>query len=151
MRESSNTQSKIRARAFLNIRLIENAKGVLPGRLDRIPLSELALLVFRDYRINRRKTLKDVQMRWSLHLRPFFENERCCSVTSEQGSTVCRAPSAGRRRNASDKSSACFVLKRMFRLGAFSAPALALRSPANTKPRENKCRQAFSMSRNIEN
>ena len=124
------------------IRLAENAKGVLPSRLNRVPLSELALLLFRDYKINRRKTLKDVQMRWHLHLQPFFGDKRCCSVTTDQILQYVEHRLEEGAKNATVNRELAIV-KRMYKLGAFSAPALAFRTPRIPTLREDNVRTGF--------
>jgi integrase len=143
VRESSNTHSKIQARAFLHVRLCDNAKGVSAApQVKRVPLAELALLLFRDYKVNRRKTLKDVQMRWSLHLEPFFRGLKCCAVTSDLVLRYVEHRQQEGAKNATINRELA-VLKRMFKLGSFSSPALALRSPRIPNLREDNVRRGF--------
>jgi len=41
-------------------------------------------MFLRDYRINGRKSIDDVEARWKYHLKPFFGGMRALDVTSEQ-------------------------------------------------------------------
>lgn len=48
---------------------------------ERITVGGLADDLFRDYRTNGRKTARDVQTRWRLHLEPFIAPQRVAEVT----------------------------------------------------------------------
>ena len=50
---------------------------------ERIRIDELAEEFLRDYRINGRKSIDDVEARWNLHLKPFFSGKRAVEVTSD--------------------------------------------------------------------
>src|SRR5271155_5227095 len=76
-RESSQTTDKRKAEKMLRNRLAEIATGAFAGpQAERVRVQELAEDMIRDYRINARKSLDDVQARWTLHLRPLFEGMR---------------------------------------------------------------------------
>ena len=72
-RESTRTTDKQEAKEFLKQRLAEIATGHFYGPVvERIMVAELADDFLRDFRINGRKSLDDVEARWKLHLEPFF-------------------------------------------------------------------------------
>ncbi len=89
-RESSHETDLRKAEKMLRKRLGELEAGTFAGpQIERIKVQELADDFIRDYRINGRKSLDDVQARWTLHLEPFFglsAGRRCdkpadCSYT----------------------------------------------------------------------
>src|ERR1700734_4046382 len=83
-RESTKTTSKQEARDFLKKRFGEIATGNFYGPLaDRVTMTELAEDFLRDYRINERKSLDDVDARWKLHLEPFFGHMKASEVSSD--------------------------------------------------------------------
>ena len=41
-------------------------------KLEKALVSELADDLVREYRINDRKSIEDLKVRWELHLKPFF-------------------------------------------------------------------------------
>ncbi|MGO9338007.1 MAG: hypothetical protein ACLPY1_10920 [Terracidiphilus sp.] len=76
-RESTRTTDKRKASRALAKRLAEINTGSFVGPVyERITVGELAEDLFRDYRINGRKTTSDVETRWRLHLEPFFASRR---------------------------------------------------------------------------
>jgi hypothetical protein len=50
------------------------------ARLARV--DDLAEMLLRDYRINRRKSIEHTERRWRKHLQPFFGGRRVVDVTS---------------------------------------------------------------------
>ena len=94
-RESTRTADKRKATRILSQRLAEISTGSFVGPAhERITVGELADSLFRDYRINGRKTLDDVQTRWRLHLEPFFGSRRVLEVTSHMISPIRRSTTA---------------------------------------------------------
>ena len=84
-RESTKTTDENKAGKILNKRLAEIAEGNFMGpQLERTKIDELAEMFLRDYRINGRKSIDDVEARWKYHLKPFFGGMRALDVTSEQ-------------------------------------------------------------------
>ena len=47
-------------------------------------IEQLAGDLFRDYRINKHRSLTDVQARWRLHLKPFFGSVIAAQLDSRQ-------------------------------------------------------------------
>ena len=83
-RESTRTEDKRIATRILGKRLAEISTNTFVGPThERITVGELADDLFRDYRINGRKTTDDVQTRWRLHIEPFFGSRRVMEVTSD--------------------------------------------------------------------
>jgi hypothetical protein len=75
-RESTRTTDKRKASRALAKRLAEINTGSFVGHVyERITVGELAEDLFRDYRINVRKTTSYVQTRWRLHLEPFLHRD----------------------------------------------------------------------------
>ena len=50
--------------------------------MDRVKFDEMAEVVFDDYQINGRRSLRDVKMRFNRHLLPFFGGRRAASITT---------------------------------------------------------------------
>jgi hypothetical protein len=58
---------------MLKVRLAEITYGTFVGpQAERVRVEELADDLLREYRINGRKSMDDVETRWKLHLKPFF-------------------------------------------------------------------------------
>jgi hypothetical protein len=121
-RESTRTTNKQEAKDFLKQRLGEIATGNFYGPItERVTIAELADDFLRDYRINERKSLDDVEARWTLHLAPFFGHMRACEVSSD---LIARYVDSRREQKASNASinREMAALKRMFRLGLYCTP-----------------------------
>lgn len=83
-RERTQTQDQGTAKDLLKQRLAEITTGSFVGpRAERIRVEELAEDFMRDYRINGRKSLRDAEARWRLHLEPFFGSLRAVEVSSD--------------------------------------------------------------------
>jgi|SRR5271170_7695206 len=83
-RESSQTTDKRKAEKQLRSRLAQIATNTFAGpQAERIKVQELADDLIREYKINARKSLDDLQTRWALHLMPVFGWMRAMDVTSE--------------------------------------------------------------------
>src|ERR1039457_3864200 len=95
-RESTQTTDYNKAGKMLKTRLSEINQGTFMGpQLERTKVDELAEMFLRDYRINGRKSLDDVDARWKYHLKPFFGGMRAVDLTSEQVSSVRGQTAAG--------------------------------------------------------
>ena len=142
-RESTRTTDKQQAKDFLRQRLAEIATGNFYGPVvERITVAELAEDFLRDYRINDRKSLDDVDARWRLHLEPFFGVMKACEVTSD---LVARYVDNRRQEKASNATinREMAALKRMFRLGLQCTPPKVNRVPKFPKLAENNIRKGF--------
>lgn len=84
LRVSSGTTGEVKARRELNRRVGQVANEIHPDPgVERVKLDELAEGLLRDYKINGRKSLDDVEARWRLHLLPAFGGMRAAYVTSK--------------------------------------------------------------------
>ena len=82
VRESSESTSETEARRLLRIKEGESAKGVpIYPKMDRVRFKELTDAVITDYEINERRSLKDIKMRFTRHIVPFFRGRRAISIT----------------------------------------------------------------------
>jgi integrase len=117
VRESSGETSKKKAEDKLKVRLAEIQTGTFCGpQFERTLVAELAEDFFRDYRINVRKSLDDVDARWQLHLKPFFRLMKASEVTKD---TLRRYVDHRLKQEASNATinRELAALKRMFNLG----------------------------------
>jgi integrase len=142
-RESTHSTSKQEAGDFLKKRLGEIATGNFYGPLaERVTVSELADDFLRDYRINERKSVDDVEARWRLHLCPFFGHMKATEVSSD---LIARYVDRRRQQKASNATinREMAALKRMFRLGLYSTPPKVNRVPKIPRLAENNIRKGF--------
>ena len=115
-RESAKTTDKRKAEALLKVRLAAITSGTFAGlRIERVRIEDLAEDFLRDYRINGKKSLDDVQTRWDLHLKPFFGFLRAVDVTSDLIARYVDARQGEQAKNATINRELA-ALKRMFRL-----------------------------------
>ena len=82
-RESANTMVKAVAVAKLNDRINKVQRGEFSSLAKKVLVAELMEDVFRDYRINNHRSLRDAEMRWRRHLAPVFANVRAAQVTPD--------------------------------------------------------------------
>jgi len=142
-RESTRTTDKRRATRILAQRLAEISTGSFVGPAhERITVAELAEELFRDYRINGRKTLDDLLARWQLHLDPFFGTRRVFEVTSDLIARYVDLRQSEGAQNATINREMA-ALKRMFRIGMYSTPPKVLRLPKFPKLAEDNVRKGF--------
>jgi integrase len=142
-RESSHTADKRKAEKMLKIRLAEITSGTFVGpQAERVRVQELAEDFLRDYRINGRRSIDDVEARWNLHLKPFFGVLRAVDVSSE---LIARYVDARQRQEAKNATinRELAALKRMYHLGMRATPAKVLRVPAFPHLMENNVRKGF--------
>lgn len=142
-RESTHTADRRKAEQKLKQRLAEMATGHFIGlRVERMTLTELADDFFRNYRIKGRKSLKDVETRWNLHLQPFFETYKAVDVSSDLIAQYVDERQQQKAANGTINRELA-ALKRMFRLGQEATPPKVLRSPAFPLLEENNVRTGF--------
>ena len=81
--ESSRSSKEGDARRLLRLREgdIERGLPVTP-KIDRLRFEEAAKDLVNDYRTNGKRTLKDVERRINLHLKPYFGGRRMASITT---------------------------------------------------------------------
>lgn len=142
-RESANSPKKETAKNLLKTRLGEIVSGTFVGpQAERVRVEELAEDFLREYRINGRKSIDDVQARWKLHLQPFLGILRAIEVSSE---LLARYVDFRQREGAKNATinRELAALKRMFHLGMKATPAKVLRLPAFPHLQENNVRKGF--------
>jgi integrase len=81
--ESTGKTTKTAAQEHLTRRIAELQAGTQTALAGRTMVKMLIEDVVRDYKINKKKSLRDVEHRWELHLKPFFENFRAMQVTTD--------------------------------------------------------------------
>jgi len=114
--ESSHSTKKGDALALLKIREGDVAKGLpVTAKVGQLRFDEAAADVVADYRVNSRRSLRDVETRLRLHLEPYFGGRRMASITTADIRNYI-----GRRQDE-DASNATInrelaILKRAFRL-----------------------------------
>ena len=142
-RESAHTTDRAEAKRFLSRRLAEIATGTFAGlEVERITIAELAEGFIRDYRVNGRRSLDDVEARWKLHLQPFFGGLKAVDVTSD---LISRYVDDRQKEGAASSTinRELAALKRMYRLGLASTPPKVYRVPSFPHLAENNVRTGF--------
>jgi integrase len=149
-RESTRTSERSKAQQFLRKRLAEITTGDFYGpRCERIRVDELAEDLIREYRINSRSSLPDVETRWRLHLMPFFGNLRAVDVSSDLLSRYVDFRQQQQAKNATiNRELAC--LKRMYYLARKATPPKVYRVPVFSMLQEDNARKGFLEDRDYE-
>src|SRR5437868_12089536 len=142
-RESSHSTDERDAMKELRSKLktLGTPKFVEP-KIEKIRVEELADDMLREYKINDRKSLDDLQARWDLHRKPFFGLLRTGDVSSELIDRYVDARQRDGAKNATINRELA-ALKRMYTLGMQSTPAKVLRVPRIRHLQENNIRKGF--------
>ena len=140
--ESSRSTLKTVAQEMLRDRLEKIRQGLYcetPPR--KVTFQTLADDLLDDYRINRRRTIKDAQSRIENHLRPFFGNFLAAAITTEKAREYLLL----RQSQASDGTiqQELALLKRMFSLASRATPPKVARVPYIQMPRVSNARTGF--------
>ena len=81
--ESSGSTRKSDAERLLRIREGDVARGIpVTSKVGRLRFDEAAADVVTDYRVNGKRSLRDVEHRVRLHLEPFFGGRRMATITT---------------------------------------------------------------------
>jgi integrase len=147
IRESACTTKVKVAERLLAKRLGEISSGTyIPRRLEKIQLAELANDLIREYRINARKSVDDLEARWKLHLEPFFGLLRAVEVTSDLVAGYDDQRQQQGAENATINRELA-ALKRMFSLARQSTPPKVNGVPYVAMLKENNTRKGFLESK----
>lgn len=142
-RESTHTTEERKAQKFLQKRMGEISTGNFFGpAVERIRVSELAEDMFRDYRINVRRSLRFTEWRWKKHMEPVFGPMRAVEVTTEAVNKYVENRKATGAENSTINRELA-ALKRMFSLAYRSTPRKVYQVPVFRRLRENAPRKGF--------
>lgn len=140
VQESTHKTNKREAQGVLRDRLREIDAGTYSGpKSQQVTVADLAEGLFRDYRINGKRTLRDVQTRWTLHLAPFFGAMRANEVKREDIKKYVDQRLLEGASNASVNRELS-ALKRMYRLALGDT---VLRMPVFPHLQERNIRKGF--------
>jgi len=147
IRESAHTTKVKEAEKLLRQRLAAISTGTYVGlRIEKIRISELADDLIREYRINERKSINDLEARWKLHLEPFFAAMRAIEVTSQLVARYIDRRQGEKAKNATINRELA-ALKRMFSIARQSTPPKVNGVPYIAMLRESNTRTGFLESK----
>ena len=83
IRESTGTAVFNEAKSFLNRREGDVAKGVpITPKMGRVKFTEIAEDIVNDYKVNGRRSTRDLEARLRLHILPFFGEARASALSA---------------------------------------------------------------------
>ena len=85
MRESSRSQKESVAKSLLRQREGDIERGVqITPRTNRVLFDDIAADVITDYKVNGKRSLRDVKRNFDRHLKPFFRGWRAAAITTAE-------------------------------------------------------------------
>ena len=140
-RESSGSAKESDAKRLLRLREGDIARGVpITPKVGRMKFDELADDVVNDYLINGRRSLKQLEIRFRLHLLPFFGGKRAAAITtSDIRKFIAKRQEAGASNATVNRE--LESLKRAFNLGIQAGKLIS--KPYVPKLKENNVRTGF--------
>lgn len=139
--ESAKTKDRAEARRILQAKLGQLAEGRYAGpEAERLTFDDLAAMLFTDYQVNGKKTLRETRIRVEKHLRPFFGGKKAHEITTADVQTFIALRQAADVTNAEINRETA-ALKRAFNL-AMQAEKIT-RKPHVPRLEENSPRQGF--------
>src|SRR4051812_10605359 len=141
--ESSHSEDQAVAKKLLSKRLGEIATGKFAGlNPEKTTIGHLADLVVEDYKHAKKRSVKDVEYRIGLHIRPLLGDIRAAQFGL---SHFKKYVSARRQQGAADATinRELAIVRRGFTLASQADPPLVSRSPHIPKLDEDNARQGF--------
>jgi len=141
-RESSGTTKKMVAKKLMDRREGEIAQGKVPSvHFEKITFDQLAEDFLRDYRINKKKSLKRAESSVN-HLNKYFERDRVPNINSPRIKAYIEMRLEEGAANATINRELA-ALKRMLSIGARQTPPIVERVPHIPMLKENNTRKGF--------
>ena len=149
LEESSGSGKKGDAERLLRIREGDVARGLaVTPKAGRMRFEEAAEDILNDYRVNGKRSLKDVECRIRRHLEPFFGNRRMAAITTADVRCFMSRRQTDLASNG-EINRELTALKRMFNLSVQAGKLLA--KPYIPMLRENNVRKGFFERDQFEN
>jgi integrase len=147
--ETANTDKKAEALKLLKLREGDIAKGIpVSAKISRLLFEEAADDIVNDHKVNAKRSLKTVELRLRLHLKPFFGGRRMLAITTVDVRRFVKHRQDGGASNG-EINRELTHLKRMFTL-AVQAGKLVSR-PYIPMLKENNVRKGFFEREQFEN
>jgi integrase len=141
MRESADTDKESVARTLLRTREGDVERGVpVTPQTNRALFDELADDVLTDYRINAKRSLKNVERSFTKHLRPYFEGRKAAGISTDQVRKYIAHRQGQGAKNATINRELS-AMKRAFSLGIEAGKVT--QKPKMSMLRENNVRTGF--------
>ncbi len=147
IRETTGSPEISEAKKVLRQRLAEvRTDTFVPMKTKKIRVSELADDLVLEYKNQRRKSLRDLESRWKIHLAPVFGDLRAVNVTSSLVAKYVNTRQEEGAENATINRELA-ALKRLFSLGRQSTPPKVRDVPYIPMLAENDPRNGFLESK----
>jgi hypothetical protein len=141
IRESSESTKVSVARDLLKAREGNIVRGVpVSPKMSRVRFDELAADMVTDYKVNEKRSLRDLEMRLKKHVLPFFAWRRAAAIkTADVNRFILRRQESGASNGEINRE--LTAVKRAFSLGVQAGKILA--KPHIPMLRENNVRTGF--------